>query len=252
MSLSKYSSSRTDHTYNPPSPMAHATHTSPTRPERPLIVLHQMSLHRVRTTSLHILPKHTPPLSRTILLRPQTALTPLMPPRLNHWPRTRSPQTRSLRIIPKRICRLHPTGSMHLLIIPLVQLPLPRSTASPVLGNPANTNTTVPTIPTQPSPAPRILQPELLLLIPSPSPIVISLVPYPRIPRLVRIQRTETSMISTAGSAVGSALIRSASRALVAQRIDLRCYPALDPAGCRCRRAVGCWVAVAAICEGDQ
>lgn len=92
-----------------------------------------------------------------------------------------------------------------------------------------------------------ILQPEFLLLVPFAA-VVVRFVPYPRIPRLVRIQRPETSAISRApacGAAIGCALVCAASRPSVAQSVEFGRQPALDAAGSGRGRAVGGRVAVA-------
>jgi hypothetical protein len=213
-----------------------------------------INIRPCRFHSLHILMEHASPLSGTITRIPtlaQTALSlamrthsavfPLARHGIDHRPRARSPHAPSLVIVAKRIPRLL-SSAMNLLIVTTVQLPLNRATASPLLRNPTNSNSTLavpaPTIRSRV----RVLQSQLLLLVVT---RLIGLVAYTRIPRLVRVQSAETAPIPPSVRAEGSRLVCAAGRALVAQRVPFVGDPALN-AGWRGRGSViGGWVVAA-------
>jgi hypothetical protein len=205
---------------------------------------------------LHVLMEHASPLSRTVTripTLPQTALSlamrthsamfPLARHSIDHRPRARSPHAPSLIVVPERIPRLLPSA-MHLLIIPTIQLPLNRPTASPLLRDPPNTNTSSTLAVSAPAirSRVRVLQSQFLLLVVS---SLIGLVAYTRIPRFIRVQSAEPAPIPPSVRAEGGRLVCAAGRALVAQRVPFVGDPACD-AGRRGRGGVvGGWVVAA-------
>lgn len=174
------------------------------------------------------------------------AHSPVFPPsrcRVDHGPRTRRPQTPRFVIVSERIRR---RGSVHFLIVPVIQLPLSRLTASSRLRDASNAHLPIPASTVRSRIG--ILQSQLLLLVVA----VVSFISHASVPRLVGIQSAKSASIPPPSlGSVGCRLVGSACGALVAQSVPFVENPTLDSAGGGRGCAVSCWVAVGAV-EGVE
>jgi hypothetical protein len=161
------------------------------------------------SATLHILPEHTPPFRRAVVLatrcaqtalsfamRAHTSTLALTRRGINHGPRTRSPHAGSLVVVCERVPGL--SSSMHLLVISVVKLSLNRPASSPLFWNSANADFAVTTSTVWSRIG--ILQTQFLFFIVA---AVVGFVAYARIPGLIRIQCAETAPVSSPVGAEG-------------------------------------------------